>query len=152
MLLDNFLPQKEGFMETTVIRLDLPAEHKHLNVIGACLNALLERIDRISDKEMLAYNLELALHETCTNIVEHAYFEREGRIQVAMSVIDFPQRQFVIDVHDTGAAFDLTKAEEPDLEGAQVHGYGLFLMRQLLDEVVYQSGEVSNHWHLVKNI
>lgn len=139
-------------MDQTVIRLDLPAEHKHLNVIGACLNAIVERIDHVQDKEMLAYNLELALHETCTNIVEHAYSEREGRIQVAMSVIHSPQLQLVIDLHDTGVAFDLNEAKEPNLEGAQVHGYGLFLMKQLLDEVVYRSSETSNHWRLVKNI
>ena len=139
-------------MDQTVIRLDLPAEHKHLNVIGACLNAILERIDQVSDKDMLAYNLELALHETCTNIVEHAYSEQEGRIRVAMSVVCNPHRQLVVDLHDTGSSFNPTEAEDPDLDGAQVHGYGLFLMRQLLDEVVYRSSEASNHWRLVKNI
>lgn len=139
-------------MDQTVIRLDLPAEHKHLNVIGACLNAILERVDQVTDKDMLAYNLELALHETCTNIVEHAYSEQEGRIRVAMSVICNPQRQLVVDLHDTGSSFNPTEAEDPDLDGAQVHGYGLFLMRQLLDEVVYRSSEASNHWRLVKNI
>ena len=93
-------------MDQTVIRLDLPADHKHLNVIGACLNAILERLDQINDKEMLAYNLELALHETCTNIVEHAYSESKGRIRVAMSVINSPYRQLIVDLHDTGISFD----------------------------------------------
>ncbi len=139
-------------MDQTVIRLDLPAEHKHLNVIGACLNAILERVDQVTDKDMLAYNLELALHETCTNIVEHAYSEQEGRIRVAMSVIANPQRQLIVDLHDTGSSFNLSDTEDPNLDGAQVHGYGLFLMRQLLDEVVYRSGDASNHWRLVKNI
>ena len=139
-------------MNQTVIRLDLPAEHKHLNVIGACLNAVLEQVDQVTDRDMLAYNLELALHETCTNIVEHAYSEQEGRIRVAMSVVSNPQRQLVVDLHDTGTSFNPTEAEDPDLDGAQVHGYGLFLMRQLLDEVVYRSSEASNHWRLVKNI
>ncbi len=139
-------------MDQTVIRLDLPAEHKHLNVIGACLNAILERVDQVTDKEMLAYNLELALHETCTNIVEHAYSEQQGRIRVAMSVICNPQRQLIVDLHDTGSSFNPTEADDPDLDGAQVHGYGLFLMRQLLDEVVYRSSDTSNHWRLVKNI
>ncbi len=139
-------------MDQTVIRLDLPAEHKHLNVIGACLNAILERVDQVTDKEMLAYNLELALHETCTNIVEHAYSEQQGRIRVAMSVICNPQRQLIVDLHDTGSSFNPTEAEDPNLDGAQVHGYGLFLMRQLLDEVVYRSSDTSNHWRLVKNI
>ena len=139
-------------MDHTTIRLDLPAEHKYLNVVGACLKAVLERVDGISDLDMLAYNLELALHETCTNIVEHAYSEEKGRIRIAMSVTTSPKRQLIIDLHDTGESFNLNSADEPDLENAQIHGYGLFLMRQLLDDVTYRSSETSNHWKLIKNI
>lgn len=139
-------------MDHTTIRLDLPAEHQHLNVVGACLKAILERVDGVSDLDMLAYNLELALHETCTNIVEHAYAEQTGRIRIAMSITTAPQRQLIIDLHDTGASFDLHNTNEPDLENAQIHGYGLFLMRQLLDDVAYRSNATSNHWKLTKNI
>ena len=56
-------------MGQTVINLDIPASHKHLNVLGASLGALFERTDFLTDREMLTYNMELALHETCTNIV-----------------------------------------------------------------------------------
>lgn len=139
-------------MDNTVIKLELPADHKNLNVIGACLNAVLERIEHITDRDMLAYNLELALHETCTNIVEHAYSEERGRIEVVLSVVSSPQRQLVIDLFDTGKSFEADTASEPDLDNPQVHGYGLFLMRQLLDEVTYSAKTGVNHWRLVKKI
>lgn len=139
-------------MDNTIIKLELPADHKHLNVIGACLNAVLERIDHITDREMLAYNLELALHETCTNIVEHAYSEEIGKIEVAISIISSPRRQLIVDLFDTGKSFAPESASEPDLDSPQVHGYGLFLMRQLLDEVTYSAKTGVNHWRLIKNI
>lgn len=139
-------------MDDTTIKLEIPAEHKHLNIIGACLTALLERVDHLNDREMLAYNLELALHETCTNIVEHAYSEQIGRIQIAMSIASTPQRQLVIDLFDTGRSFVIENAESPDLDNAQVHGYGLYLMRQLLDEVIYNTEKEHNHWRLIKNL
>ncbi len=140
-------------METTVIRIDIPATHQHLNVLGACLNALLERIDALSDREMLTYNLELALHETCTNIVEHAYDScQDGRIRASLSVVDQPRRQLVVDLHDSGRSFDINGVRHPNLDSAQIHGYGLFLMRQLLDEVIYTPSKGNNHWRLVKNL
>ncbi|MDJ0755872.1 MAG: ATP-binding protein [Ardenticatenaceae bacterium] len=140
-------------MDETVIRIDIPATHQHLNILGACLSALLERVDFLTDKEMLLYNLELALHETCTNIVEHAYDHHNGgRIKASMALQSKPERKLVVDIHDSGKSFVMDNVKSPDLENAQVHGYGLFLMRQLLDEVIYQPSKANNHWRLVKNL
>ena len=140
-------------MDNTVIRIDIPAKHQHLNVLGACLNALLDRVDELSDREMLMYNMELAIHETCANIVDHAYGSQNGgRIRACLSVVDHPRRQLVVDLHDSGRAFEINDVREPNLEGAQIHGYGLYLMRQLLDEVVYTPNQGNNHWRLVKNL
>ena len=81
-------------MDKTVIRIDIPANHQHLNILSACLGALLERIDHLSDREMLMYNMELAIHETCANIVEHAYARQNGgRIRACLSINDDPVRR-----------------------------------------------------------
>lgn len=134
-----------------VIHLELPAEHKYLNVLGACIGAMLDRADNIPDVESLKYNMELAVHETCTNIVEHAYNGKNGRINISLSIYKKPGR-FIVELRDTGSPFDLTKIQEPDLEAPQIHGYGLFITRQLLDEVDYQSNVGANQWRLVKNL
>ena len=139
-------------MGQTVINLDIPASHKHLNVLGASLGALFERVDFLTDREMLTYNMELALHETCTNIVEHAYESKEdGRIRVSI-VLSENDRKLIIDLYDTGQSFNINESKEPNLDEVQIRGYGLFLMRQLLDEVVYTPGKKENYWHLVKNL
>ena len=140
-------------MDQTTIKLDLPASNKHLNVLGACVSAILDRVDKLKDRDTVAYNMELALHETCTNIVNHAYGnKKKGRIKIELSLVEKPKRQLVIDLRDTGKSFDLKKAKEPKLEEAQVHGYGLYLMKQLLDEVIYEPETGNNHWKLVKNL
>lgn len=134
-----------------VIHLELPAEHKYLNVLGACIGAMLDRADNIPDVESLKYNIELAVHETCTNIVEHAYNGKNGRINISLSIHKKTNR-LIIELQDTGTPFDLAKIQEPDLEAPQIHGYGLFITRQLLDEVNYQSTPGTNQWRLVKNL
>ena len=139
-------------MGNTVIKLDIPASHKHLNILGASLGALFERVDFLTDREMLTYNMELALHETCTNIVEHAYESKEnGRIRVTITLSE-SDRELIVDLYDNGKSFNLDEAKEPNLEEVQIRGYGLFLMRQLLDEVVYKPGSKENYWHLVKKL
>ena len=132
-----------------VIRLELPANFKYLNVLGACVGAMLERVEDLADREIVAYNVELALHETCTNIVAHAYAGKTGRIDVEIHLEEEPRR-LVIDLRDNGMSFNLDATPQPNLNEAQTNGYGLFLIKELLDEVTYNPGKSENHWRLVK--
>ena len=134
------------------IKLDIPATHRYLNVVGACLTAILERVDGLAEAETIAYGVELAVHETCTNIVEHAYAGVNGRIHMTVSLGNTPP-QLVVELQDNGRSFDPTQVPEPNLEESQVNGYGLFLMHQLMDRVDYFPQEAGkNRWRLVKNL
>ncbi len=134
-----------------IIQLDLPASHKYLNVLGACITAVLARVEGLPNSEATAYNIQLAVHEICTNIVEHAYKGRVGRIGVTLTVWQSPRRVSV-ELVDTGEAFEPANVAEPDLNHGQVRGYGLFLTRKLMDEVTYQRGIEANRWQLVKDL
>jgi serine/threonine-protein kinase RsbW len=138
-----------------VVRLELPAEHRYLNVVSACLAALLEQVDEIAERDTVTYNLQLAIQEACTNIVDHAYEgQAGGRIMVEMSLsnsADIPRR-LTVDLYDGGQPFNESQAAVPDFDEPQVHGYGLFLMRELTDDVQYERVEGRNHWQLMKNL
>ncbi len=134
------------------VRLDLPASLKYLNVLGACIAEMLTRVEGLAERDIVSYNIQLAVHEACTNIVEHAYAGRnDGRIKIAL-MLDEQPRRLVVDIHDTGGSFDITQAREPNLDDAQLHGYGLFLIRNLMDEMSYTPGPSNNRWHLVKHL
>lgn len=138
--------------EATSIKLEVPANHKYLNVIGACINAMLDRIDTQSDRKSLKYNMELALHETCTNIIEHAYADKAGAIKIEFRLLPEPMR-LLINLHDTGKPFDnLQEIPQPSLDEPQIRGYGLFITQQLVDEVKYFSENGSNRWQLMKRL
>jgi serine/threonine-protein kinase RsbW len=134
-----------------VIRLELPATHKYLSVLEACISAMLERVESIPERNTLSYNVTLAVHETCTNIVEHAYAERAGTIKAILSLVDEPRR-LVIDLYDTGRSFSMPEVQQPNLEEVQTNGYGLFLIHELMDEVSYHPQSGDNRWRLVKNL
>lgn len=132
------------------LRLNLPATNKYLNVIGACLDAYMARIEDVVEPRVTAYNIQLAVNEIVANIIAHAYTEAAGgRIDMVVRLISNPRR-LLIDLFDTGVAFDPTTAAEPDLEDVQIHGYGLFLAHNLLDDVTYIRQSDGNNWHLIK--
>jgi len=131
-----------------LVELTIPAEYRYLSVVGACVGALLERVEEIEERDSVAYNIKLALHEICTNIVEHAYGGRGGRIQITIQLRQDPRR-LVVELRDSGSPFDWASVREPDLSVPQESNYGLFLARNLLDELRYQREE-GNLWQLLK--
>jgi serine/threonine-protein kinase RsbW len=139
-----------GEYQPSEIALNIPATYTYLNVISACIGALLERVGELPDRNMITYQVRLAVHEACTNIVEHAYAGDEGRILVIFS-FENNLRRLVIRLEDSGKAFQLTGYQQPNIGEAQVSGYGLFLMHQLMDEVTYHPLPGKNQWRLVKN-
>lgn len=135
----------------TVFRFDIPATFKYLNVVSSSLTAILEHADSLPERDVLIYNIILAVHEICTNIVEHAYAGKGGRIEIVVCLDEKPDH-IVMDIYDTGQRFDLDSTPMPDLDEALVRGYGLFLIRELMDEVSYWPGAKQNHWRLMKKL
>jgi serine/threonine-protein kinase RsbW len=137
-----------------VIRLDLPARYTYLHILSDCIADMLRLLDGIEDPEMLTYNVQLAAHEACTNIVGHAYDglnTGDERIIISLALRPQPLR-LEIELRDTGKPFNPEGVPSPNLQQAQIHGYGLFLMRNLMDTVTYTAQAGDNHWCLVKNL
>jgi serine/threonine-protein kinase RsbW len=136
--------------EIETIQLNIPAMHKYLNVVGACLAEVMARIDNLPEAASVTYNVQLAVHEICTNIVEHAYGNIESnRITITMSLAE-QLRRLEVELHDTGSTFDLTAVRPPAFDTLHEGGYGLFLVRELMDEVTYDPQPGNNRWRLTK--
>ncbi len=133
------------------ITLVLPADLKYLNIVGACVEALLQRVEKVTDRSATVYNIQLALQEACTNVVTHAYQGGDAtqQITLAFNVFGTPTR-LVAQITDQGIQFDPDTVAAPNLDEPQVHGYGLFLIRELMDQVEYQVDANGNHLTLTK--
>jgi serine/threonine-protein kinase RsbW len=95
----------------------------------------------------------LAVDEACTNIIKHAYkFSKSGRININTS---FSKNKLRIAITDEGSHFNSKSVPEPDLkkyyEEKRVGGLGMFLMKKLMDEVIYsQPNSKRNKVTLIK--
>ena len=137
--------------DANTVELNLPARLESLSVLEACVTALLGQEPELSDRDARTFEVVLAVHETCTNIIEHAYGGAPGRVRVAFTFLDDPRR-LEIDFDDSGLAFDLSMVQPPNLNEAHTSGYGLLLIRRLMDEVDYHSQPGNNRWRLVKRL
>jgi serine/threonine-protein kinase RsbW len=131
--------------------LDLPATNKYLGVLGACVTEMLRRVEGVDDLQTVAYEIQLAAHEICVNIVEHAYAGYgEGRIKVGLMIIRQPLC-FIVELADSGHPFD-DSCLTPLQDDLQDRGRGLLLVHKLMDEVMYQRLPDGNHWRLAKHL
>lgn len=92
----------------------------------------------LSNREVFV--VSMAVDEACTNIMEHAYGPEEGPIEI---VCRREGDDCCVVIRDQGRPFDPAIIPEPDLEAPleerEVGGLGLFFMRQLMDEVDFDS-------------
>ena len=138
--------RKNGYFQ-----LDVPAVVNSLPVVSNAFSAILEQINELPEKEIITYNVMLAVHEICTNIIEHAYENKGGRIAIDIQ-LDEQSGVLTVDLFDQGRSFDLANVPQPDLDSAPIRGYGLFLVRELMDDVNYTPNHERNHWRLVKHL
>ena len=87
--------------------------------------------------ERAVYAVQTAVDEACSNIIEHAYGgEGRGPIECTCRIDD---DGLTVTLRDYGRPFDPTCVPRPDihasLEDRQEGGLGLYMMRQLMDEV-----------------
>jgi anti-sigma regulatory factor (Ser/Thr protein kinase) len=90
--------------------------------------------------------VKLALVEACINAFEHAH-ARDGRVHLTFRVgREGDAREFLeVEVLDQGRGFDQTAIETPSAEktfsGRQKRGWGLQIIRSLMDSVAISSSE-----------
>jgi serine/threonine-protein kinase RsbW len=94
----------------------------------------------------LVYDLQLAVDEACTNVIQHAYGGRGGDLAIRIEAVAGGIR---VIVRDWGQAFDPGTVPLPDvtapLDRRPLGGLGLFLIRQVMDQVDFWFNETDGN-------
>jgi anti-sigma regulatory factor (Ser/Thr protein kinase) len=121
------------------------AVHFRLKSQFAELTRLAEEITRLGTEHHLPdeviFHLNLALEEVVSNIIRHGYGGREdGEVSL---VLHLAGEAIAVTVEDDGVPFNPLELPDPDLtaplEEREVGGLGVYLVRQLMDEVDYRA-------------
>ena len=103
---------------------------------------------------VLTNSLNLALEEAVTNVMMYAY--PAGTVGLVDIGVLIRRDQLEFSIVDSGKPFDPTAAPEADItldvEDRPIGGLGIFLVRQIMDNVFYQRKEGRNVFTMQKNL
>ena len=121
----------------------------------ARLNEFVEEIgNEFSLSPEVVFNLTLVLEEAVVNIINYAY-PKEDHESIYLSA-KLHNDSIMLVLTDTGKEFDPTMAPEADItlsaDERPIGGLGIFLIRQIMNEVKYERIEGKNVLTLEKKI
>ena len=119
------------------------------------LNQFVEEVgEEFSLSADIIFNLNLVLEEAVVNIINYAY--PEGKHELIYLSAKVHNGSIVFVLTDTGKEFDPTMAKEADItlpaEDRPIGGLGIFLIRNIMNEVRYERIEGKNVLTLEKKL
>ena len=102
----------------------------------------------------LALNLNLALEEAVTNVISYAYPKGTDGLVEIDALLQEKSLEFIIT--DSGTPFDPTARPDADItlsvEERPIGGLGIYLVRQIMDEIHYSREDGKNRLLLIKKL
>ena len=138
------------------LEIQAPGEVRSLGHIRKAVADLAHTIGFPEDE---VAKVEMAVDEACSNVVKHAYapdkqwcWRHDPEIRLEIRTED---GRLVIEINDHGQKFDFAGYQPASIQARindmKTSGYGIFIMRQFMDEVQYHSSDQEgNTLRLVK--
>ncbi|NVN89869.1 MAG: ATP-binding protein [Desulfuromonadales bacterium] len=135
------------------IQIRVPNQTRYLSLIGNIgENMAREICGPPCDRECLARNLNVVLTEAMANAIRHANSaDPDKEIQICIHVTNDVLSIFV---YDNGEGFDLNSVPCPSFDSDCLNesGRGIFIIRALMDSVVYRKANGGNVLEMKKTL
>ncbi|MDP3396153.1 MAG: ATP-binding protein [Methanoregula sp.] len=107
------------------------------------------RVHGFSEEDIL--DSQLAVEEAITNVIVHGYEKKAGKIVITCRITHgFAEVQ----IEDSAPPFNPLSIPNPDIsvniEERKIGGLGIFLIRQVMDDIVYRYEDGKNILVMVK--
>lgn len=101
----------------------------------------------------LQFKLRLCIEEVVENIVNYAYDGGNGWVEVGTQLHD---NTLIITLKDEGIPFNPLEEQDPDItlsaEDRQIGGLGIFLCKQMMDNLEYERIDGCNVFKMIKQL
>jgi serine/threonine-protein kinase RsbW len=127
------------------IKIRVPNQTRYLSLIGKIGENMVREVCCLqNNKVSFAHNLNVVLTEAMTNAIKHANAaDPDKEVQIRISVTE---KELDVRVYDSGQGFDLNSIPCPafDSDCLNETGRGIFIIRSLMDSVVYRKLKCGN--------
>ena len=144
--MENKAVADDGWFE-----LQVESDPRNLEIIGDFIAKTMKALGAKDEKDI--FEVQLAVDEACTNIMEHAYSGKTGKITIQCRLSP-NKKEFTVKLIDQGKPFDPNIVLPPDtevtLDQRKRGGYGIYFMKQLMQTVKYAFTEKGNELTITK--
>jgi serine/threonine-protein kinase RsbW len=121
-----------------LLDLRMPGDPDAISGVTDLISAALGKLDVPEQKRL---EIALAVQEALANAVVHGC-KNDPSKEVRCRLRCDPQRRILIIITDPGPGFDLRQVQDPTQSDHMYahHGRGVYLIRQLMDEVRFENG------------
>lgn len=140
--------QREPYVIATELSIRLPADLGWLHLAARLSRLMCDAIHDPELQEGFADSVELAVSEACTNAIRHSRDVPVGGTVGVVFCIE--SDRLMVQVKDCGSGFEMDEVPEPDFQSHPESGYGLYIIRSVMDGVSYRKGVPYNTLTMVK--
>jgi anti-sigma regulatory factor (Ser/Thr protein kinase) len=112
-------------------------------------------MESLSHQERSEVEMSIAVDEIFSNVAYYAYGENVGVVTIAVDINE-DERAVSVAFIDEGLAYDPLGATDPDIllsdDERTVGGYGIFLVKKIMDEVTYRRAGNKNILTVTKHV
>jgi serine/threonine-protein kinase RsbW len=132
--------------------LKIDSDLKNLEVAADFVAKTMRELGAGNEKDV--FDVQLAVDEALTNIIEHAYSgQQHGEIVIRCALSD-SKKEFTVQLIDHGKPFDPRTVAEPDTEAAledrRRGGLGVFFIKSYVQTVKYSVNVKGNELTMTK--
>lgn len=118
------------------LRLELYSQPRYLAATRAMIGNLAQRL---GFSEVQCGQISLAVDEALCNVINHGYARRpDGRIWLSVWEEDGDPSALRIVIEDRARQVDPSTIKSRDLDDVRPGGLGVFIMREIMDDVQYE--------------
>ncbi len=134
------------------LELNIESDLKNLEVVSDFITTTMHNLGAKNQKDI--FDVQLAVDEALTNIIEHAYAGKKGGKITVRCKLSQSKKEFTVKLIDSGKPFDPRTVAAPDteagLEDRKVGGLGIFFMKRYVQTVKYASSVKENELTMSK--
>ena len=127
--------------------IEIPCLLESLRIAAPFTNAVLHELPDIPERARLIHDLALVSSEALTNALRHGG-PAGAPVRLAYTL---NSDNILITITDHGAGFDPNSVDLPDFEECPEGGYGIYIMKTIMDEFRYEKTTDGNNLILTKS-
>lgn len=127
----------------------------NIELVEDMIDPIISSLREIGVEHKKIYQVNLALEEILVNIAKYAYPDDKGIIDISYEIGD-DNKQLIVVIKDKGIEFNPLEKEDPDIEASvenrKIGGLGIYIVKNIMDDIKYQRSNNENVLEIIKKL